>query len=142
MSRVFNRTVKGAVVALLLTGAVALPSAGAAIHAAAVSRVPGRSVTITQADNGRHYTLVLGERLTVRLSGPSSERWMAPTSSSPKVLVRRSASSGTTATATFQAVAAGKALVTAVHTPRCNPQCGVVTPLTVPVEFHVSISVT
>jgi hypothetical protein len=107
-----------------------------------VSRASERSVTITQSDSGRNYTLAVGDRLTVKLSGAASKMWTVPSSSNHKVLARRAGTSGTTASATFVAVAAGDSVVSATHAPRCAVQCGATTPRNVPRQFHVAISVT
>lgn len=91
---------------------------------------------LTQADSGNSYRLHKGGGLDVNLSGPSDVTWTEPVSSNPAVLQQTGGSSGATATATFTAVANGKAQVTATGTFSCSPVC------TQPVlGFEVNVSV-
>ena len=82
-----------------------------------------RTITVTQADSGRSYTLHKNDHLVVRLSGPSFYTWTEPASSDQSVLQRTKGSSGSSATGTFVARAKGKAQVTAIDNPNCYPQC-------------------
>jgi hypothetical protein len=87
-----------------------------------VARSP-RTFSATQADSGRTYSLRVGDHLVVNLSGPTIYSWTEITSSNQSVLLRLSASSGATATATLVARAKGEARVTAIDNPNCYPQC-------------------
>lgn len=97
--------------------------------------MPSRTVMVTRADNGRSYRLHKEEGLNVQLSGPSGTTWSEPTSSNQAALKSTGGSSGTTATATFTAVAKGKVEVTATGTPSCAPLCQLL------LEFEISVSV-
>jgi hypothetical protein len=87
-----------------------------------VARSP-RTYSATQADSGRTYSLRVGDHLVVKLSGPTIYSWTEITSSNQAVLLRQSASSGATATASLVARAKGEARVTAIDNPNCYPQC-------------------
>ena len=98
----------------------------------------GRTVTVTEADSGKSYTLHRGDHLVVQLQGNSYE-WTEPASSNDAVLHRTSGSSGTTATATFSATGDGKADVTSTGDAPCRkstPPCMVPSRL-----FQVSVTV-
>ena len=82
-----------------------------------------RTILATQADSGRHLTLRRGDRLVLRLVGPATYTWSAPTTSNRSVLRRLSASAGMTASATLRAVAPGTVQVRAVDSPNCYPLC-------------------
>jgi hypothetical protein len=82
-----------------------------------------RSITVTQADSGRRYTLHKGARLFIQLTGPTNFTWSEPVSSKETVLERSQGSSGDIATATFVAKSAGQVRVTAIDNPNCYPQC-------------------
>jgi hypothetical protein len=100
------------------------------------SPLPSHTITVTLADSGRRLTLQQGDRLNVRLAGPSAYTWTEPTSSAPAVLERRGGSSGSQASAVFLAVGAGKATVSATDNPNCYPRCLAPSRL-----FEVSVSV-
>jgi hypothetical protein len=85
--------------------------------------VARRTLSVTQADSGHSYTLHVGDRLVVQLSGPSIYTWTESVSSNPAVLARSRGSSGATTTAIFVARAKGRARVTATDNPNCYPQC-------------------
>ena len=82
-----------------------------------------RTITVNQADSGHSYTLHKGDQLLVQLSGPSIYTWTEPVSSNQDVLQRTEGSPGTTANATFLAVAVGNVNVTSTDNPNCYPQC-------------------
>lgn len=82
-----------------------------------------RTIVATLVDSGRHFWLRRGDRLMLRLVGPTIYTWSAPTTSNRAVLRRLSASAGMTATATFRAVAPGAVQVSAVDSPNCYPLC-------------------
>ena len=106
------------------------------VHVNVVGRlVTGRTVTVTAADGGRHFTLRRGDRLRLGLIGPSSYTWTAPISSNPGVLRRISATVGANANALFVAAAPGMAQVTSVDNPNCYPLC-------LPPSRLVSVTVT
>lgn len=85
--------------------------------------VAPRTLSVTEADSGHSYTLHVGDRLVVQLSGPSIYTWTESVSSNPAVLARSRGSSGATTTAIFVASAKGRARVTATDNPNCYPQC-------------------
>lgn len=91
---------------------------------------------LTQTDSGKTYRLHTGGGLDVQLTGPSDVTWTEPVSSNPAVLQQTGGSSGTTATATFAAIAKGKAQVTATGTFPCSQVCA--QPI---LEFEVDVSV-
>jgi len=82
-----------------------------------------RSITVTQADSGRRYSLHEGARLFIQLIGPAIYTWSEPVSSNGTVLERSVGSSGNIATATFVAKSTGHVRVTAIDNPNCYPQC-------------------
>jgi hypothetical protein len=84
---------------------------------------PPNTVTVTEANTGHTVTLHMGDGLDVELSGPTIYTWTEPTTSDAAVLQRVSGSSGTTASGSFLAVAAGSAQVTATENPNCYPEC-------------------
>src|SRR5207249_2556889 len=65
-----------------------------------------RTVTVTDADSGKSYTLHKGDRLAVQLDSSPYE-WTEPVSSNDGVLHRTGGSSGANATGTFSATAQG-----------------------------------
>jgi hypothetical protein len=77
------------------------------------------STTVTQADQGRHYTLQMGGSFIVELVRPNL-RWTMPSSSNQAVLKRTGGSSGTSARATFIAASRGNADVSAMGRPICT----------------------
>jgi hypothetical protein len=101
-----------------------------------LSVTPGRTVSVTMADNGNHYRLHPGDHLDVTLTGPGSDTWTEPATSDTGVLKRRAGSSGLTATGAFVAKAQGKAQVTATGMINCNPPCPPPALL-----FHISVTV-
>jgi hypothetical protein len=82
-----------------------------------------QSITVTQADNGRTYSLHKDADLFIQLIGPAPYTWSEPVSSDGTVLKRSMGSSGNIATATFVAKLTGQVRVTAVGNPSCYPQC-------------------
>jgi hypothetical protein len=96
-----------------------------------------QTISVTEADSGRSYTMHRGDQLDVGLSGPSSYTWTKPTSSDQGALEPMPTSSGSTARASFVAVGPGKATVTATDNPNCYPECLAPSRL-----FEVSVSVT
>ncbi|HEY7946922.1 MAG TPA: hypothetical protein VID75_04555 [Acidimicrobiales bacterium] len=100
---------------------------------------PGRSrtVTVTEADNGRSITLHRGDRLDVTLAGRGGFTWTEPVSSNQAVLRRKAGSPGPTASATFLALSTGKAIVSAEDNPNCYPLCKIASR-----PFDVDVSVT
>ena len=81
------------------------------------------TVTVTQVDSGRQYTLHLGDHLVVRLTGPSIYTWTASQSSNQAILQRITSSPGSTSITTFVAETNGDVRVTATDNPNCSPQC-------------------
>jgi hypothetical protein len=98
---------------------------------AVTTRTPGPVVTgahtetvkVTRADNGRRYRLAIGDRLDVRLSGPSAVTWTEPVSSDQAVLRRIGGSSGLRATGTFTGTVKGSVTVTASGDDENCPTC-------------------
>jgi hypothetical protein len=84
---------------------------------------PPRTVDVTLADSGRHYSLTRGTRLVIQLSGPAIYAWTEPVSSNPAVLKRAVGSSANPTNTTFIAEKIGEARVTAEGNPKCYPQC-------------------
>ena len=82
-----------------------------------------RSISITQAENGRSISLHVGGYLFIELTGPAISTWTTPISSNRAVLARSVGTPGTIATATFVAMSSGNVRVTAVDNPNCYPQC-------------------
>lgn len=82
-----------------------------------------KTVTVTQANSGRNYTLHVGTRLVVKLSGPSIYTWTESVSSNQAVLQRLKGTSGGSSVATFVAKSKGHARITATGNPKCYPQC-------------------
>jgi hypothetical protein len=76
-------------------------------------------MSVTQADQGRHYTLQKGGSFTVELSRPNLN-WTMPRSSNQAVLKRASGWSGTSAKAVFIAASRGNAEVSALGRPVCT----------------------
>ncbi len=105
-------------------------------HSSRFQLTSSRTITVTQADSGRSYTVRVGDRLVVQLSGPSIYTWTEPVSSDQAVLRRTWGTSGSEATATFVAEAKGEVKVTATDNPNCYPQC-----LAPSLLFVVSVSV-
>ena len=87
------------------------------------SLVTPRTVTVSQSDGGRHFTLRRGDRLRLRLLGPTIYTWTAPTASPNGVLRRISSTGGVSAHALFSAAAPGRSEVRTVDNPNCYPQC-------------------
>ena len=98
--------------------------------------ISDRTITVTQADNGRTYRLHKGDGLDVQLTGPSDFIWTEPASSNQTVLQRTGGSSGAPATGTFVARSPGKAQVTARATPNCSGACP-----TLILAFEVNVTV-
>jgi hypothetical protein len=96
-----------------------------------------RTRVLTLTASGHHYSLRVGDRLALDLTGPSSYSWTRAISSDQAVLLRRSATSGSSTTATFVATSQGTSRVTAVDNPKCSPQCASPSRL-----FSVRVSVT
>lgn len=96
-----------------------------------------KTITVTEADEGHHYTLHKGGSLIVELSDPNLT-WTEPTSSNQAVLERTSGLSGSTAKATFLAVSSGNATVNAMGYPNCSPTVGCPEYI---LEFMVSVTV-
>lgn len=98
------------------------PTSGTA-RSATVTTTYASVLTLTQSDSGNSYRLHKGGGLEIQLSGPSGVTWTEPVSSNPAVLQPTGGSSGSTATASFSAVAEGKAEVTATGTFSCSSVC-------------------
>jgi hypothetical protein len=100
---------------------------GVAGHASTSFKLTSASLattlTVTQVDSGRQYTLHLGDHLVVRLTGPSIYTWTASQSSNQAILQRTTSSSGSTSITSFVAEANGDVKVTATDNPNCYPQC-------------------
>jgi len=96
-----------------------------------------KTITVTEADEGHHYTLHRGDSLVVELSGLDLT-WTEPSSSNQAVLERTSGSSGTTAKATLLAASSGNATVNAMGYPNCSPLGGCPQYI---LEFMVNITV-
>ncbi|HVB50703.1 MAG TPA: hypothetical protein VND89_03045 [Acidimicrobiales bacterium] len=90
----------------------------------------------TRADNSRNYSLHRGDRLIVRLSGPSIYTWSAAVASNPAILRRTSNTAGATSIAIFVAEDSGHAQITATGNPICYPGCLVPSQL-----FSIRVSV-
>lgn len=96
---------------------------------------------VTNADNGHHYILAVGDHLELDLSAMSLYVWTAPVSSNPLVLSPVSdtnpswapSSAGVTL---FLARGAGTATVSATENPSCSPECMMPSRL-----FSVSVTV-
>jgi hypothetical protein len=82
-----------------------------------------KTVTVTQANSGRNYTLHVRTRLVVKLSGPSIYTWTESVSSNQAVLQRLKGTSGGSSVTTFVARSKDQAKVTATGNPKCYPQC-------------------
>jgi hypothetical protein len=87
---------------------------------------PGANVVVTDADDGKTFSLRVGQYLDVRLSGGMS--WSEPQSSDQQVLPRLSASQASDGSAQgrFRAVAKGQADVSATQSAPCatsTPRC-------------------
>jgi hypothetical protein len=78
--------------------------------------------SVTAADNGRHYTLVVGSQLRVTLVSSGIYIWTAPVSSNPTVLAALSATPVAGSTV-FTALSPGTVQVSATENPSCYPQC-------------------
>ena len=89
---------------------------------AAPAAARATAVTVTRADNGGDVTVTVGERVVVRLTGPTAVTWTEP-ASSDTALVRRRGSSGLTARAFFVATRRGSAQVTATGDDENCPAC-------------------
>jgi hypothetical protein len=99
---------------------------------------PPGTVVVTEADSGKSYTLLKGDRLVVQLHDSSYE-WTEPASSNDTVLHRTGGSGGTSASATFSATAPGSADVTSTGDLPCRkatPPCMAPSRL-----FQVSVTV-
>jgi hypothetical protein len=94
-----------------------------------------RDVTATLADSGRHYTLVVGDLLNVRLLA-SPLVWTTAVSSDPRVLFALPEMNPIAGLSVFRALAPGTAQVSAVGNPACYPQCLMASQL-----FFVTVSV-
>jgi hypothetical protein len=81
-----------------------------------------RNVTVTLADSGRPYALVVGDLLTVRLLA-SPLVWTTAVSSDTRVLTALPEMNPVAGLYVFSALAPGTARVTAVGNPACYPQC-------------------
>ena len=81
------------------------------------------SIQVTSADNGRSFSLRVGQSLSLALTGYSAATWTEPVSSNGAVLRLTTATSGQSATASFVAVAPGRSEVSATNNPRCYPEC-------------------
>jgi hypothetical protein len=81
-----------------------------------------RNVTVTVADSGHHYDLVVGDLLTVRLLS-SPLIWGTAGSTDSRVLIALSAMNPVSGLFVFRALAPGTARVSAVGNPGCYPQC-------------------
>lgn len=114
----------------------AAPRTGASHASHTTSNTSSHTVIVTQADNGQSVALHKTDRLVVRLSGPSAFSWTEPVSSDAGVLRRKGGSAGKTATATFLAISAGHATVTAIDNPNCYPLCEIASR---PFEIGVSV---
>jgi hypothetical protein len=95
-----------------------------------------QTISITQDDSGRRVTLHRGDRLAIRLTGPTYYTWTQLNASDPSVLRRIASTTGSTASARFLAAGPGTAKVFAVDNPNCYPQCLPPSRL-----FQVSVSV-
>ena len=117
-----DRRIAAAVFVLLVGGATLVLPGDLVSSAATLGRAPS-TITVTEQDNGHSYRLQEGGTLVVDLSGPSQMNWTEPESSAATVLERTSGSSGTSATAKFDALSKGKAQVSATGTPVCSKAC-------------------
>ena len=142
-----QRVITGAAVAAvvaLTAGALALTNhhKGKTVPVAANGRTAQPQLVVTNADNGKSYSLHRGDTLEVRLSG-GTYHWSPPMSSNEAVLRRTAVATGTTdggAWASFLAVADGQADVTSTGDPPCRqstPPCMAPSQL-----FRVSLRVT
>jgi hypothetical protein len=79
---------------------------------------PVGTTTVTQDDHGRTVTVRRGDTVVVQLRGSPDAPWTTPASSNSAVLSRTSTSPANGGVnATFHAVGAGTAAVTATSTP-------------------------
>ena len=81
-----------------------------------------RSLTVTLADSGRHYDLVVGDLLTVQLIS-SPLVWTTAVSSDTRVLISVPETNPVAGLSVFRALATGNARISAVGNPVCYPQC-------------------
>ena len=96
-----------------------------------------RVVAVTQVDGGRHVALHIGDRLAVRLSGPSNYTWTAPTSSKASIVRVLVGTGGRVASSSLVAVSIGTVRVTAIDNPNCYPMC-----LAPSQQFSLDVTVT
>lgn len=109
----------------------------------AVTTPPGghQTITVTEADDGKSYTLHRGDTLDVGLAG-GTYHWTPPMSSDENVLRRTGAASGTAdggTWASFSAQSAGHADVSSTGDPPCrqaSPPCMVPSRL---FQVHVTV---
>ena len=80
-------------------------------------------VAVTQLDDGRHVALRIGDRLVVRLRGPTNYTWTVPSSSSTSVVRVVVGVRGSVATSSLVAVSPGTVRVTSSDNPNCYPMC-------------------
>jgi len=113
----------GAVLAALITGALAgvFPRSDSA--SAALRSHSTHAIYLTQDDSGRRFTIDVGDHVHVKLTGPTLYTWSEPTASKTAVLQRVSGTSGSTAKALLVAVASGRSNIIATDNPDCYPQC-------------------
>jgi hypothetical protein len=103
---------------------------------------PGpHTITVTEADSRKSYTLQRGDTLVVQLSGSSGYPWTEPSSSNGSVLHHTGGSTASdgSATATFSASADGQADVSATENATCatsTPRCMIASK-----AFDVSVTV-
>ena len=81
-----------------------------------------RTITVTLADSGHHYALVVGDYLVVRLYA-STLVWKTAVSSNPRTLVALPQMNPVAGLYVLRARAPGSARVSAVGDPTCYPQC-------------------
>ncbi len=105
-----------------------LPSSECIADRLAVTVTPGTSSAPRCVRRG---TLIV---VTFEDAGKRTYRWSEPASSDALVLRRVAATSGVVATGSFEAVATGSAIVTAVDAPTCVPAC-------LAPEFHASLTI-
>ncbi|HEV3352279.1 MAG TPA: hypothetical protein VG076_05120 [Acidimicrobiales bacterium] len=105
---------------------------------------PPGSIVVTNADNGKHYTLVRGQDLVVELQ-PEGYMWTEPASSSSDVLPRDGGwtRGDGSASGTFRGASTGTADVTADGR-SIPPPCATATPRCLVPDhiLHFSVSVT
>ena len=83
------------------------------------------TVTLSEKDYGTTKVVAAGTTIAVQLRGVANFRWTVPSASDNQVVRQTAGSQGSdgSATARFLAVAAGRAVLSAIDNPNCFPIC-------------------